>query len=349
MKTCARRIAITLTLVAALVAPRALRAQAKEAGGKTPRDYPVQPVPFTAVHLDDAFWLPRIEVNRRVTIPFAFEKCEETKRVYHFERAAAVLRGEKVEDKSPPGYPFDDTDVYKVIEGAAYTLSVRPDPKLEAYLDGLIAKIAAAQEKDGYLYTTRTISPESPHRWAGKERWELEKEDSHELYNLGHLYEAAVAHYQATGKRTLLDVALRTADLLDRTFGPGKRSIWPGHQITEMGLVKLYRVTGDDRHLALARFPLTSAARTARRGLAASTTSRTRGSSIRARRSATPCAPPTCTRAWPTWRLSPGRRHTSTPWSASGAAWSTASSTSPAASGRRARARRSGSTTSCPT
>ena len=220
------------------------------------RDYPVQPVPFTAVQLDDEFWAPRIETNRTVSIPFAFEQCEKSKRVYHFERAARALRGEKLEDRSPPGYPFDDTDVYKVLEGAAYSLSVHPDPKLEAYVDELIAKIAAAQEPDGYLYTTRTIDPETPHRWAGRKRWELEKVDSHELYNLGHLYEAAVAHYQATGKRTLLDVALKTADLLDRTFGPGKESIWPGHQITEMGLVKLYRVTGDSRYLNLARFLL---------------------------------------------------------------------------------------------
>ncbi len=256
MKNDALRIAITLALGAALCPAGPVRAEAGDAVGKPPRDYPVQPVPFTAVHFNDAFWLPRIEVNRTVTIPFAFEKCEETKRIYHFERAAAVLRGETLEDKSPPGYPFDDTDVYKVIEGAAYTLSVKPDPKLEAYLDGLIEKIAAAQEKDGYLYTTRTIDPENPHRWAGKERWSREKVDSHELYDLGHLYEAAVAHYQATGKRTLLDVAIRTAELLDRTFGPGKRSIWPGHQITEMGLVKLYRVTGDARYLALAKFLL---------------------------------------------------------------------------------------------
>jgi hypothetical protein len=256
MKKSARRVAIMLVLGAAVVPAGALRAEAHQAAGKAPRDYPVQPVPFTAVHFNDAFWRPRIEVNRTVTIPFAFEKCQETKRIDHFERAAAVLRGEALADKSPPGYPFDDTDVYKVIEGAAYTLSVKPDPKLEAYLDGLIAKIAAAQEKDGYLYTTRTIDPQSPHRWAGNERWALEKVNSHELYNLGHLYEAAVAHYQATGKRTLLDVALRTAQLLDRTFGPGKRSIWPGHQITEMGLVKLYRVTGDARYLALAKFLL---------------------------------------------------------------------------------------------
>jgi DUF1680 family protein len=220
------------------------------------RDYPVKPVPFTDVHFTDTFWLPRIELNRAVTIPFAFEKAEESKRVYHFERAAAALRGETLTDKSPPGYPFDDTDVYKVIEGAAYTLSVKPDPRLEAYLRTLIQKIAAAQEPDGYLYTTRTIDPQNPHPWAGKKRWELEEDDSHELYNLGHLYEAAFAHYQATGDKALIDISLKSAELLDKTFGPGKQSIWPGHQVTEMGLVKLYRVTGDARYLNLARFLL---------------------------------------------------------------------------------------------
>lgn len=219
----------------------------------TSTDYPVAPVPFTQVHLTDPYFAPRIETNRSVTIPFAFQKCQETGRVALFERAAAALRGEKV-DQTPPGFPFDDTDIYKVLEGAAYALSAAPDPKLDAYLDDLIAKIAAAQEPDGYLYATRTISPQSPHAWAGKERWVLEKDLSHELYNLGHLYEAAVAHYLATGKRTLLDVALKSADLLDRTFGPGKQSTWPGHQIVEMGLAKLYRVTGDIRYLKLAQF-----------------------------------------------------------------------------------------------
>ncbi len=218
------------------------------------RDYPVQPVPFTSVRLTDQFWAPRIETNRKVTIPVAFEQCERTQRVYNFERAAAVLRGEKIEDLKAPPYPFDDTDLYKVIEGAAYTLSVLPDPTLDAYVDGLIAKIAAAQEPDGYLYTTRTINPAAPHRWAGKERWQLERDDSHELYNLGHLFEAAVAHHLATGKRNLFDVALKAADLLVATFGPGKRSTWPGHQITEMALVRLYRVTGNDKYLDLAKF-----------------------------------------------------------------------------------------------
>jgi len=220
------------------------------------KDYPVRPVPFTAVHLDDQFWLPKIETNRQVTIPFAFQQCEISGRVDNFIRAASALRGETLTNRKPPGYPFDDTDIYKVIEGASYTLSVHPDPKLDAYVDDLIAKIGAAQEKDGYLYTTRSIDAEHPHPWAGTQRWELEKVDSHELYDLGHLYEAAVAHYQATGKRTLLDIALRTADLLTQTFGPGKKAIWPGHQITEMGLAKLYRVTGREDYLQLAKFML---------------------------------------------------------------------------------------------
>jgi DUF1680 family protein len=226
-----------------------------QGGQKATHDYPVQPVPFTAVHLTDVFWAPRIETNRKVTIPAAFQKCEESGRVNNFERAAQALRGEE-HDKKAPGYPFDDTDLYKVIEGASYVLSAQPDPKLDAYVDGMIAKIAAAQESDGYLYTTRTIDPQNPHRWAGKERWVNERNDSHELYDLGHLFEAAAAHYQATGKKSLLNVATRAADLLVNTFGPGKRTIWPGHQITEMGLVKLYRVTGREQYLSLAKFLL---------------------------------------------------------------------------------------------
>src|SRR5579859_1626373 len=103
------------------------------------RDYPVKPVPFTVVHFNDVFWAPRIETNRAVTIPFAFKKDEETGRVDNFIRAAKALRGEQFENHKYPPYPFDDTDVYKVIEGASYTLSVHPDPQLEAYVDDLIA------------------------------------------------------------------------------------------------------------------------------------------------------------------------------------------------------------------
>lgn len=223
---------------------------------KLTRDYPVKPVPFVAVHVNDGFWAPKIETNRKITIPFAFKKDEETGRVDNFIRAAKAQHGESFENHKYPPYPFDDTDVYKVIEGAAYTLSVHPDPQLESYIDTLIEKIAAAQEKDGYLYTARSIDPAHPHPWSGNQRWILEGVNSHELYNLGHLYEAAVAHYQATGKRNLLDIALRTADLLDNTFGPGKLSIWPGHQIIEMGLAKLYRMSGDAKYLNMARFML---------------------------------------------------------------------------------------------
>jgi DUF1680 family protein len=227
-----------------------------QTGASAKPDYPIKPVSFTAVHLNDVFWAPRIEINRTASIPSAFEQCELTGRVALFDRAAAVLRGETNVDKRPPGYPFDETDLYKVIEGASYSLSVSPDPKLDAYVDSLIAKIAAAQEPDGYIYTTRTIDPKNPHRWAGPERWVFERDDSHELYDLGHLFEAAVAHNLATGKTTLLNVAVKAADLLVATFGPGKRTMWPGHQITEMALVRLYRVTGKESYLNLAKFLL---------------------------------------------------------------------------------------------
>ncbi len=243
----------TIPVLCSLLAAVGTSVGHTQSGGATP-DYPVQPVPFTRVHLNDVFWSPRIETNRTASIPAAFEQCELTGRVDHFVRAAKALRGDKLENTEPPGYPFDDTDIYKVIEGASYALSVTPDPKLEAYVDGLIEKIAAAQEPDGYLYTTRTINPKKPHPWAGPDRWVLERDDSHELYNLGHMIEAAVAHHLATGKKTFLNVTIKAADLLVRTFGPGKRSTWPGHQITEMALVRLYRLTGNEQYLKLARF-----------------------------------------------------------------------------------------------
>jgi uncharacterized protein len=211
-------------------------------------DYPIRPVPFTKVRLDDRFWLPRIETNRMVTIPASFARCENTGRVRNFEMAAA--RSGKFCTK----YPFDDTDIYKTIEGASYSLAVHPDPALKAYVDSLIGIIGRAQESDGYLYTARTIDSLHPHPWSGMDRWVKENELSHELYNSGHLFEAASAHYLATGERNFLDIALRNADLLVRTFGPGKRHVAPGHEIVEMGLVKLYRITGKAAYLRLAKF-----------------------------------------------------------------------------------------------
>ena len=151
-------------------------------------------------------------------------------------------------------YPFDDTDIYKTIEGASYSLAEYPDPLLDKYVDSLIVIIGKAQEPDGYLYTARTINPNEPHSWAGKERWEKERELSHELYNAGHLYEAAAAHYQATKKTSLLNIALKNADLVCSVFGPDKKHVAPGHEIVEMGLVKLYRITGKKEYLYTAKF-----------------------------------------------------------------------------------------------
>jgi hypothetical protein len=220
---------------------------------KKPADYPIQPVPFTSVKVTDDFWAPRIKKNSTVTIPIAFSYCESSGRVKNFEIAGKLDTG-----KFQTIYPFDDSDVYKIIEGASYSLQTNPDPKLEAYLDTLIYKIGKAQEPDGYLYTNRTIAEmhggKGLHEWASKKRWEQDSVLSHELYNLGHLYEAAVAHYQATGKKTLLNIALRSADLVNKDFGWDREKVYPGHQVIEMGLVKLYRVTGEKKYLDLAKF-----------------------------------------------------------------------------------------------
>ena len=205
------------------------------------------PVPFQAVKMEDSFWRPRIETNRAVTIPANFRKSEETGRIANFARAGGLEPGPH------QGKHYDDSDVFKIIEGASYSLSQTYDTELDAYLDGLIAKIAASQEEDGYLYTIRTLDAASGHPYAGDERWSY-LVHSHELYNVGHMYEAAVAHFGATGKRTLLDVAVKNADLIVDTFGPGKNYDVPGHEEIEIGLAKLYQVTGKQEYLDLAKF-----------------------------------------------------------------------------------------------
>src|SRR5687767_2979799 len=211
-------------------------------------DYPIQSVNFTSVRFMDNFWMSRMRTNHDVTIPASFERCERTGRVKNFEMAAAKS------GKFCTIYPFDDTDIYKTIEGASFSLSLFPDKKLELYIDTLIDKVAKAQEPDGYLYTARTINPADPHKWSGSERWVKERELSHELYNAGHLYEAAAAHFYATGKKSLLNIALKNADLICSVFGPDKLHVAPGHEIVEMGLVKLYRITGKKEYLETARF-----------------------------------------------------------------------------------------------
>ncbi|MBD1394217.1 glycoside hydrolase family 127 protein [Mucilaginibacter glaciei] len=213
------------------------------------KDYPIQPVSFTSVHVHDHFWEPKMEVNANVTIPYTLQQCKLNGRVDNFLRAAGQLSGDKLSD-----FPFDDTDIYKVIEGASYAMQVKKNPKLDKYVDSLITIIGAAQEKDGYLYTFRTVKAAKPHEWIGAKRWEKEEELSHELYNSGHLFEAATAHYQATGKKNFLNIAIKNADLLVRVFGPGKLQEYPGHQIVEIGLSKMYRVTGNKNYLDLAKF-----------------------------------------------------------------------------------------------
>lgn len=224
--------------------------------------YPIDPVPFTSVKVTDSFWGQRLKASREVTIPLAFSKCEETGRYENFVKAAHPSDEYKV-----GGFSFDDTDVYKTIEGASYLLQTYPDKKLEKYIDSVLVIVAGAQEPDGYLYTARTMNPKHPHEWAGLERWSKVEELSHEFYNLGHMVEGAVAHYQATGKRNFLDIAIRYADCVCKAIGngPDQKKLVPGHQIAEMALVRLYLVTGDRKYLDQAKFFLDARGYTSRK------------------------------------------------------------------------------------
>ncbi|KAA3657722.1 MAG: glycoside hydrolase family 127 protein [Calditrichaeota bacterium] len=209
--------------------------------------YAAQPILFSDVKISDDFWSKRIETNRTVTIPYDLQKCEETGRINNFAVAGGLKEG-KFE-----GIRYNDSDVYKVMEGIAYSIKSHPDSALENYMDNLISFITAAQEDDGYLYTQRTIDSTKMEKNAGAKRWSY-LHHSHELYNVGHMYEAAVAWFDATGKRNLLDVATKNADFLLTVFGPDKNHGVPGHQEIEIGLVKLFRVTGKKAYLDLAKF-----------------------------------------------------------------------------------------------
>ncbi|MCR4860646.1 MAG: glycoside hydrolase family 127 protein [Bacteroidales bacterium] len=224
--------------------------------------YPIGQVPFTRVKVSDQFWGERLRASREVTIPLAFSKCEETGRYENFVRATHPDSTYRV-----TGYSFDDTDVYKTIEGASYLLQTYPDAKLEAYIDSVLVLVAAAQEPDGYLNTARQMNPWHPHAWMGAERWSQVEELSHEFYNLGHMVEGAVAHYQATGKRNFLDIAIRYADCVCAAIGDAEGQVArvPGHQIAEMALAKLSLVTGEKKYLDQARYFLDKRGRTAHR------------------------------------------------------------------------------------
>ena len=229
--------------------------------------YPYTQVPFTSVKITpNTFWGDRIKAAREVTIPLAFSKCESEHRYKNFEMAAYTLQHPGHPGLKTPewdvakfmGFSFDDTDVYKTIEGASYVLQTYPDAKLKAYIDSVLDVVAAAQEPDGYLYTARTINPEHPHGWAANRRWAAEEHASHELYNLGHMVDAACAHYQATGSTKFLDIAKRYADCVVKEVGPntGQACVVPGHQIAEMALARLYVLTGEKKYLDEAKFLL---------------------------------------------------------------------------------------------
>lgn len=247
-------------------------------GQKRNNGYPITQVPFTAVKVTPgSFWGDRIRAAREVTIPLAFSKCETTHRYENFNMAAYTLQHPGHEGLNTPkwdvskfmGFSFDDTDVYKTIEGASYVLQTYPDKKLKAYIDSVLDIVGAAQEPDGYLYTARTINPEHPHHWAGKKRWETEDFLSHELYNLGHMVDAACAHYQATGSSKFLNIAKRYADCVIREVGPntGQACIVPGHQIAEMALARLYVLTGEQKYQDEAKFLLDYRGKTGRKDI----------------------------------------------------------------------------------
>ena len=244
---------MTMALGVAMLLPASAHKKQTAAHG-----YPINPVPFTAVKVTPGtFWGQRLEASRKVTIPLAFSKCEETGRYKNFTNAAEHLKDpSKVFKVNGVGYSFDDTDPYKTIEGASYILQTYPDKQLKQYIDSVLDIIASAQEPDGYLYTARTQNPADPHHWAGDKRWSKEEDLSHELYNLGHMVEGAIAHYQATGSRKFLDIAIRYADVVCKEVGPnpGQACVVPGHQIAEMALAKLYLATGNKKYLDEAKF-----------------------------------------------------------------------------------------------
>jgi DUF1680 family protein len=248
-----------LSLLLCGVAALPTSAQKQKSSG-----YPITPVPFTSVKVAPAsFWGQRLEASRKITIPLAFSKCESEGRYKNFERAAHPSEKYNVQKLMP--YTFDDTDPYKTIEGASYILQTYPDAKLKAYIDSVLDIIGAAQEPDGYLYTARTMNPKHPHPWAGPKRWSKEEDLSHELYNLGHMIDGAVAHWQATGSTKFLNIAKRYADCVVREVGPkpGQACVVPGHQIAEMALCRLYLATGEKKYLDEAKFFLDYRGKTA--------------------------------------------------------------------------------------
>ena len=269
-----RRFISAVILSAAVVMP----AMAQKNGKALSNGYPFTQVPFTSVKITpNTFWGARLQAARDVTVPLAFSKCESEHRYKNFEMAAYTLQHPNHPGLNTPewdvskfmGFSFDDTDVYKTIEGASYILQTYPDKKLKAYIDSVLTVVGAAQEPDGYLYTARTINPQHPHSWSGDKRWSKVEVLSHELYNLGHMVDAACAHYQATGSDKFLNIAKRYADCVIKEVGPkpGQATVVPGHQIAEMALARLYTLTGEQKYLDQAKYFLDYRGKTSIRDL----------------------------------------------------------------------------------
>ena len=213
-----------------------------------PDDWRIQPLDLAAVQIDDPFWSPRMERNQSVTIPHIIAMNEETGRHDNFRKAGGLMDGDW------EGYRFNDSDVYKTVEAASLSLIQNYDADLDARLDEIIEIIAAAQEDDGYIFPAYTLDPANPPEGVSTDRWAYTHAGSHELYGPGHLIEAAVAHHKATGKDSLLTIAVKAADLIDATFGPDGIKEVPGHQEIEIALIKLAQTTGEERYVELARF-----------------------------------------------------------------------------------------------
>ena len=269
-----RRFISAVILSAAVVMPT----MAQKNGKALSNGYPFTQVPFTSVKITpNTFWGARLQAARDVTVPLAFSKCESEHRYKNFEMAAYTLQHPNHPGLNTPewdvskfmGFSFDDTDVYKTIEGASYILQTYPDKKLKAYIDSVLTVVGAAQEPDGYLYTARTINPQHPHSWSGDKRWSKVEVLSHELYNLGHMVDAACAHYQATGSDKFLNIAKRYADCVIKEVGPkpGQATVVPGHQIAEMALARLYTLTGEQKYLDQAKYFLDYRGKTSIRDL----------------------------------------------------------------------------------
>lgn len=215
----------------------------------------IKQVPFTDVQVNDLFWKQRLDVMRNTTIRYAFQKCEDAGQLRNFEYAGKIVSGEAQVGslKFQSGNPYDDAEVYKVLEGASYVLTTQKDTKLEAYCDKVVDLICSAQEPDGYIQTNFTIH--NPlHPWYNGEKWKSDWNLSHETFNVAELIEAGIAYYLATGKDKLLDCARKAADNMLDVFNENGIKMAPGHAVVEMALVRLYELTHEERYLLGCKF-----------------------------------------------------------------------------------------------